>query len=178
MWDSFFFLQSKRSQKVSTQRISTNLFANSEVLHKQSCYFLAKTSRGPKGRTPGTKKRQPKTVDDSDAEDPSPMPFKTPRSVARPPKAGKEKSTNQKRRKMPSFESDEDDSIELFDVGEEEEDCQRGIDWNDEENVNPNVTNKNKANDAISKKGRINSQRKSNRRRVSSTWQAYLSNRL
>lgn len=166
---SFFFLQSKRSQKVSTQRISTNLFANSEVLHKRSCYFLAKTSRGPKGRTPATKKRQPKTVDDSDAEDPSPMPFKTPRSVARPPKVGKEKSTNQKRRKMPSFESDEDDSIELFDVGEEEEDCQRGIDWNDEENVNPNVTSKNKANDAISKKGRINSQRKSNRRRVSST---------
>lgn len=70
---------------------------------------------------------------------------------------------------MPSFESDEDDSIELFDVGEEEEDCQRGIDWNDEENVNPNVTSKNKANDVISKKGRINSQRKSNRRRVSST---------
>ena len=162
-------MQSKRSQKVSTQRISTNLFPNSEVLHKRSCNFLAKTSRGPKGRTPVTKKRQPKTVDDSDAEDPSPMPFKTPRSVARPPKAGKEKSTNQKRRKMPSFESDEDDSIELFDVGEEEEDCQRGIDWNDEENVNPNVTSKNKANDAISKKGRINSQRKSNRRRVSST---------
>ncbi|XP_066028149.1 condensin complex subunit 1 [Pocillopora verrucosa] len=136
---------------------------------KSAATPAAKTSRGPKGRTPGTKKRQPKTVDDSDAEDPSPMPFKTPRSVARPPKAGKEKSTNQKRRKMPSFESDEDDSIELFDVGEEEEDCQRGIDWNDEENVNPNVTSKNKANDAISKKGRINSQRKSNRRRVSST---------
>ena len=36
---SFFFLQSKRSQKVSTQRISTNLFANSEVLNKRSCYF-------------------------------------------------------------------------------------------------------------------------------------------
>ena len=73
---------------------------------------------------------------------------------------------------MPSFESDEDDSIELFDVGEEEEeDCQRGIDWNDEENVNPNVSNKNKANDAKSQKGRIHSQsvRKSNRRRVSST---------
>ncbi|CAH3036153.1 unnamed protein product [Pocillopora meandrina] len=136
---------------------------------KSAATPAAKTSRGPKGRTPGTKKRQPKTVDDSDAEDPSPMPFKTPRSVARPPKAGKEKSTNQNRRKMPSFESDEDDSIELFDVGEEEEDCQRGIDWNDEENVNPNVTSKNKANDAISKKGRINSQRKSNRRRVSST---------
>ncbi|RMX45777.1 hypothetical protein pdam_00004164 [Pocillopora damicornis] len=136
---------------------------------KSAATPAAKTSRGPKGRTPGTKKRQPKTVDDSDVEDPSPMPFKTPRSVARPPKAGKEKSTNQKRRKMPSFESDEDDSIELFDVGEEEEDCQRGIDWNDEENVNPNVTSKNKANDAISKKGRINSQRKSNRRRVSST---------
>lgn len=99
------------------------------------------------------------------------MPLRTPRSVARPPKPGKAKSTNKKRRKMPSFESDEDDSIELFDLGEEEEECQNGIDADDEENVNPNVANKNKTNVNKSQKGRIQSRstRKSNRRRVSST---------
>jgi len=92
--------------------------------------------------------------------------------VARPPKPGKAKSTNQKRRKMPVLESDEDDSLELFDLGEEEEkeDSIR-IDSNDEENVNPNVANKKKINGSNSPKGRNGSQstRKSGRRRVSST---------
>lgn len=70
---------------------------------------------------------------------------------------------------MPTFESDEDDSIELFDLGEEAEECESGLDSNDEENVNPNVANKNKTNK--SQKGRNASQstRKSSRRRVSST---------
>lgn len=69
---------------------------------------------------------------------------------------------------MPVFESDEDDSIELFDLGEEKEGSS-GIESGDEENVNPNVANKKKTNK--SQKGRIESQstRKSARKRVSST---------
>lgn len=98
------------------------------------------------------------------------MPLRTPRSVARPPKPGKAKSTNQKRRKMPVFDSDEDDSIELFDLGEEKEDSS-GTDSDDEENVNPNVASKKKTNGNKSQKARIESQstRKSSRTRVSST---------
>lgn len=71
---------------------------------------------------------------------------------------------------MPVFESDEDDSIELFDLGEEKEGSS-GIDSGDEENVNPNVANKKKTNGNKSQKGRIESQstRKSCRKRVSST---------
>jgi len=65
--------------------------------------------------------------------------------VARPPKSGKAKSTNQKRRKLSVFE---DDSLELFDLGEEEEEKEEsfGIDSNAKENVNPNVANKKKIN--------------------------------
>lgn len=71
---------------------------------------------------------------------------------------------------MPVFESDEDDSLELFDLGEEKEDS-NGIDSDDEENVNPNVANKKKTNGSNSQKGRIESQstRRSGRKRVSST---------
>lgn len=71
---------------------------------------------------------------------------------------------------MPVFESDEDDSLELFDLGEEKEDS-NGIDLDDEENVNPNVANKKKTNISNSQKGRIESQstRRSGRKRVSST---------
>lgn len=71
---------------------------------------------------------------------------------------------------MPVFESDEDDSLELFDLGEEKEDS-NGIDLDDEENVNPNVANKKKTNGSNSQKGRIESQstRRSGRKRVSST---------
>lgn len=71
---------------------------------------------------------------------------------------------------MPVFDSDEDDSIELFDLGEEKEDS-TGIDSGDEENVNPNVANKKKTNGNESQKGRVESQstRKSNRKRMIST---------
>lgn len=71
---------------------------------------------------------------------------------------------------MPVFESDEDDSLELFDLGEEKEDS-NGIDSDNEENVNPNVANKKKTNGSNSQKGRIESQstRRSGRKRVSST---------
>lgn len=71
---------------------------------------------------------------------------------------------------MPVFESDEDDSLELFDLGEEKEDS-NGIDSDDEENVNPNVANKKKTNGSNSQKRRIESQstRRSGRKRVSST---------
>ena len=77
---------------------------------------------------------------------------------------------------MPVFESDEDDNLELFDLGEEEEEEEEkedstGIESNDEENINPNVANKKKINGSNSQKGGNKSQstRKSGRRRVSST---------
>lgn len=118
-----------------------------------------KTNRAQNGRTPAAKKRQKKAVDDSDLEEPSPRPLRTPRSVARPPKPGKSKSTNQKRRKMPVLESDEDDSLELFDLGEEEEkEDSTGMESNNEENVNPNVANKKKTNGSNSQKRRNKSQ--------------------
>lgn len=46
------------------------------------------------------------------------------------------------------FESDEDDSFELFDLGEEEEEKEDfiGMELNNEENVNFNVVNKKKIN--------------------------------
>lgn len=47
------------------------------------------------------------------------------------------------------FESDEDDSFELFDLGEEEEEEKEdfiGVELNNEENVNFNVVNKKKIN--------------------------------
>ena len=98
------------------------------------------------------------------------MPLRTPRNAPRPPKPRNAKSTNQKRQEMPVFESDDEDSIELFDLDEEDEKS-AGLDSEDEENVNPNVSNKNHTKDNKSQKGRIESQstRKSSRRRVSST---------
>ena len=71
---------------------------------------------------------------------------------------------------MPVFESDGDDSIELFDFGGEKDDSS-GIGSDDEENVNPNVANEKKTNGDKSQKGRIESQstRKSSRKRVIST---------
>lgn len=60
---------------------------------------------------------------------------------------------------MPVLESDEDDSLELFDLGEEEEkEDSTGIDSNNEENVNPNVTNKKITNGSNSQKRRNKSQ--------------------
>lgn len=44
------------------------------------------------------------------------------------------------------FESDEDDSFELFDLGEEEKEDFIGMELNNEENVNFNVVNKKKIN--------------------------------
>ncbi|XP_032230454.1 condensin complex subunit 1 [Nematostella vectensis] len=83
-----------------------------------------KSTRSRKGRTPAARGRK-KTVDDSDSEEESrPRSKRTPRN---PPRIPKTKSS--KRRPMPSFESDEDDSLDLFDVEEE----------SDEENVNPNT---------------------------------------
>ena len=70
-------------------------------------------------------------MEDSDDE-PSPMPLRTPRNTPRPPKPTKGKLTNQKRRKMPVFESDDEESIELFDLDEEEENC-TGLDSEDDE---------------------------------------------
>ena len=74
---------------------------------------------------------------------------------------------------MSVFESDEDDSLELCDLGEGEEEKEDsiGIDSDDEENVNPNVANKKKTKGRNSRKGRIESQstRKSDRSTVSST---------
>ena len=138
----------------------------------ESFFSSGKTNRTQKGRTPAAKKRQKKTIDDSDFEESSPRPLRTPRSVARPPKPGKAKSTNQRRRKMSVFESD--DSLELCDLGQEEEkEDSIGIDSNDEENVNPNVANKKITKGSNSQKGRIESQstRRSGRSRVSNTWQ-------
>ena len=138
----------------------------------ESFFSSGKTNRTQKGRTPVAKKRQKKTIDDSDFEESSPRPLRTPRSVARPPKPGKAKSTNQRRRKMSVFESD--DSLELCDLGQEEEkENSIGIDSNDEENVNPNVANKKITKGSNSQKGRIESQstRRSGRSRVSNTWQ-------
>lgn len=150
-------------------------FSELKALCKRGFFSSGKTNRAQNGRTPAAKKRQKKTVDDSDLEEPSPRPLRTPRSVARPPKPGKSKSTNQKRRKMPVLESDEDDSLELFDLGEEEEEKEdsTGMESNNEENVNPNVANKKKTNGSNSQKRRNKSQssRKWGRRRVSSTWQ-------
>jgi len=71
---------------------------------------------------------------------------------------------------MSVFESD--DSLELCDLGEEEEkEGYIGIGSDDEENVNPNVENKKITKGSNSQKGRIESQstRRSGRSRVSST---------
>ena len=67
-------------------------------------------------------------MEDSNDE-PSPMPLRTPRNAPRPPKPTKGKLTNQK---MPVFESDDEESIELFDLDEEEENC-TGLDSEDDE---------------------------------------------
>ena len=107
-------------------------------------------------------------MEDTDDE-PSPMPLRTPRNAARPPKPTKAKSTNQKRRKVPVFESDDEDSIELFDLGEEEENCTE-LDSEDDENVNPNASNKHNSNGSKSRGVESQSTRKSRRRRLSSTW--------
>lgn len=70
-------------------------------------------------------------MEDRDDE-PGPMPLRTPRNAPRPLKPTKAKLTNQKRRKMPVFESDDEESIELFDLDEEEENC-TGLDSEDDE---------------------------------------------
>lgn len=59
---------------------------------------------------------------------------------------------------MPVLESDEDDSLELFDLGEEEKEDSTGMESNNEENVNPNVANKKKTNGSNSQKRRNKSQ--------------------
>lgn len=101
------------------------------------------------------------------------MPARTPRNAPRPPKPRNAKSTNQKRQMMPVFESDDEDSIELFDLdGEDGKDV--GLHSEDEENVNPNVSNKRKTKGSKTQRGgetQAQSTRKSGRRRVSSTWQ-------
>ena len=72
---------------------------------------------------------------------------------------------------MAVFESDDEDSIELFDLdGEDGKDV--GVDSEDEENVNPNVSNKRKGKGNRTQMGgetQAQSTRKSGRRRVSST---------
>ena len=81
-------------------------------------------------------------MDESDSED-SFDSFRSPRNPKRLPRTGKTKSSNKKRRPMPSFESDEDDGIELFNLNEEKE---TGIDSGEqgpgEENINPNISNR------------------------------------
>jgi len=99
-----------------------------------------KTTGAQKGRTPATKKkRKKKTVDSSDEEH-SPMPLRTPRNAPRPPKPGCTKSTNRRRQMMSVFESDDEDSIELFSLDEENADRELTLDSEGEENVNPNAS--------------------------------------
>ena len=99
------------------------------------------------------------------------MAARTPRNAPRPPKPRNAKSTNQKRQMMAVFESDDEESIELFDLdGEDGKDV--GLDSEDEENVNPNVSNKRKAKGSKTQIGgetQPQSTRKTGRRRVSST---------
>ena len=69
---------------------------------------------------------------------------------------------------MPVFESDDEDSIELFDLDEEEENC-TGLDSEDDENVNPNASNKHNSSGGKWRGVESQSTRKSRRRRLSST---------
>ena len=100
------------------------------------------------------------------------MPTRTPRNAPRPPKPRNAKSTNQKRQMVPVFESDDEDSIELFDL-DEEDGKDVGLDSEDEENVNPNVSNKSVAKGNKTQRGgetqAQSTRKKSGRRRVSST---------
>ncbi|XP_015767731.1 PREDICTED: condensin complex subunit 1-like [Acropora digitifera] len=112
-----------------------------------------KTTGAQKGRTPATKKkRQKKTVDSSDEEH-SPMPLRTPRNAPRPPKPGCTKSTNRRQQMMSVFESDDEDSIELFSLDEENADKELTLDSEGEENVNPNASSGSKMKSSKSQRG-------------------------